>query len=384
MFQFHDITQFNYWGFRNTGTSQPLFDSFVLPYEVFVFNGRLSKPYEYFVSFADLYGKFVALWNFVDIHYDERLHLRAGKVFTPFGYEWWQVPLAFRLQPELSLFYNNFGPATDLGIFGWGALFKKRVDYAVGIFNGNTPFEIAPRDSKDVIAFLNFKPFLESDIPVLKNLNFGGSVDAGRRDQPPLTSLSGRLQTSTLSGISSVSPAFLAFNNNVIESGVMALWTMHLAYYYNQLSVIAEWQSGNMSYALSNTPTNRTRVPIEGFYVAAGYFLTGETVAARNILLPIRDFDIRKGHRGPGAIELTARYSLLDLGSQIFKAGLADPNLWTNRVSNVNVGVNWYLNRAIKIFAGWEHDMFAQPVIVAPGHRSVTNDQAVAQFHIYF
>ena len=89
------------------------------------------------------------------------------------------MPLAFRLQPELSIFYNKFGPATDLGDCH-GSLFKKRVDYAAGIFNGNTPFSFDPNNGKDIIAFLNFKPFLESDITALKNLNFGGSVDAGR------------------------------------------------------------------------------------------------------------------------------------------------------------------------------------------------------------
>jgi phosphate-selective porin OprO and OprP len=382
--QFHNITQFNYEGYRQTGQTEPLHDSFVLPYQLFIFNGRLTKNYEYFVSFSNLYTQWIALWNFLDVHYDERLHFRFGKVFTPFGYEWWQVPLAFRLQPELSIFYNNFGPATDLGAFAWGNLFKKRVDYAVGIFNGATPLSLDPNNGKDIISFLNFKPFLESDITALKYLNVGGSVDAGNRDQAPLTSLSGTLQTSTLSGLSPNSPAFLAFNNNVRESGLRALWTMHMAYYYNHLSVISEWQSGYQTYALANTPTNRTRVPIEGFYVAAGYFLTGETVSARNILQPIHDFDIRKGRRGLGAIELTARYSLLDLGSQIFKAGLADPNLWTNRVSNVNIGVDWYLTRAIKLYAGWQHDMFAQPVLVAPGRRSLTNDQALVQFQIYF
>ena len=200
-----------------------------------------------------------------------------------------------------------------------------------------------------------------------------------------MTSISGRLQTSTLSGIASPpnTPSFLAFNNNVNESGFRALWTMHMAYYYNHLSVIAEWRSGFQSYAFTNTPTNRTRVPVEGFYVAAGYFLTGETVTHRNIIQPIHDFDIRKGKFGPGAIELTARYSLLDLGSQIFRAGLADPNLWTDRVSLVNVGVNWYLTRAIKLYAGWEHAS-AKPVIVGPGRRTLTNDQAMVQFQVFF
>jgi phosphate-selective porin OprO/OprP len=75
---------------------------------------------------------------------------------------------------------------------------------------------------------------------------------------------------------------------------------------------------------------------------------------------------------------------MLHLGSQIFTAGLVDPNLWTNQVSIFELGVNWYLNRFIKLYTGWEHDMFAQPVNFAPGRRQLVNDQAWLRFQIFF
>ena len=52
----------------------------------------------------------------------------------------------------------------------------------------------------------------------------------------------------------------------------------------------------------------------------AGYFLTGETVSSRGILKPLRNFDVRPGKRGLGAIELIGRYNYLNIGHQVFRA----------------------------------------------------------------
>jgi phosphate-selective porin OprO and OprP len=381
--QFHNLTQADYRGFQQGGQT-PLHDTFLLPRQWFIFAGRLTKPYEYFVSLANTNDAFTVLWCWLNIHYDDRLQLRFGRVYTPFGYEWWQVPTAFMLTPERSIWANNFTPASDLGAFAWGQLFKKRVDYAVGIFNGARNQLIDNNNEKDLIAFLQFKPFLESDIAALKYLTVGGSVDTGNEFNAPIPSIL-RTSVQTGSATSNVGPAFLTWNSNVRESGWKALWNMHVAYYYNHLSVYGEWQSGFENFAFVNTPRSRTQVPIEGFYVNAGYFLTGETVGnGRNVIQPKRDFDLRKGKRGPGAIELVGRYSMLDLGSKLFTAGLADPNLWANRVYNIDVGVNWYLTRTIKMYFGWEHDVFNQPVLFAPGRRQLTSDQAWVRFQIFF
>ena len=68
----------------------------------------------------------------------------------------------------------------------------------------------------------------------------------------------------------------------------------------------------------------------------------------------------------------------------IFTAGLADPNLWTNRVDMTDVGFNWYLNKFVKIYFDWEHVMFAQPVYFRPGALQKTNDLFWFRFQVYF
>ena len=65
-------------------------------------------------------------------------------------------------------------------------------------------------------------------------------------------------------------------------------------------------------------------------------------------------------------MEVFARYSTLDLGRNIFTAGFADPNLWTNHVWATDIGLNWYLNYYTQIYLDWQHAEFGNPVTVAP------------------
>ena len=65
-------------------------------------------------------------------------------------------------------------------------------------------------------------------------------------------------------------------------------------------------------------------------------------------------------------MEVYARYSTLDIGSNIFTAGFADPNLWTNHAATTDIGLNWYLNFYTRIYLDWQHAMFGNQVSIAP------------------
>ena len=187
-----------------------------------------------------------------------------------------------------------------------------------------------------------------------------------------------------MTGNLAIGPEFLALNNLAREVGDRGFWAIHLAYFYRHLSLIGEWESGFESYAKTTSPTYRTRVPVESFYVMGGYFLTGEIVSGRGVVKPKRDFDLRKGKLGLGAIELVGRYSFLNIGRNIFTAGLSDENLWTNQLYTTDLGVNWYWTQYIKVYIGWQHAGFGDPVLYAPGRQQLTSDQFWLRFQIFF
>ena len=379
--QFHDLTQIDYRGYTQGG-QQPVKDTFAVPRQWFIFSGRLGKPYEYFVSVQDAYDTILPLDVFGNIHYDDRLQLKVGRFKSPFTYEFYAIgPQAF-IQPETSLFFNNFGLNRQVGAMAWGQLFAKKVDYSAAIMNTVRNGNLDVNDGKDFVGYLNYRPFLMDEGSPLQFLNFGGSVLAGEGVNPsnPQT-----LRTSVAtSGNPILGTSFLTFNNNAREAGLRAFYDLHVALYSNHLSLIAEWEGGSQQYALANNLSQRTRVPVEGFYVQAGYFITGETVSSRGVVNPVRNFDLRPDHLGPGAIELTTRYNYMTLGQQVFSGGFADPNTGTRNLNMTDVGVNWYWTQNIKWVFDWQHVEFGSPVAFAPGRFQSTSDMFTARFQVFF
>jgi phosphate-selective porin OprO/OprP len=383
-FQFHNLTQFEFRGYEQGGQS-PIHDTFALPREWLIFSGRLTKPYEYYAATALGFDTLNVLDAYLNIHYDDRFQLKLGRYKTPYTYEFYTLPINGLINPERSLFFNNFGLNRDIGAMLWGqGLFDKRLDYAVGVFNGTRNGFLNQNDAVAVASYLNFKPFGDQDNTLFQNLNIGGSVFASEGEVNPPVPQTLRTNIPT-TGNAIVGIPFLSFNNNVRESGPRAFWSLHSAYYYNHLSLIAEWESGFQDYAFTTNLARRTNLPVQSFYVQAGYFLTGETVTGRGALKPLHPFDLRKGKGGGlGAIELVGRYSALDVGREVFTDGLADRNLWSNRVYLTDLGINWYWTQYVKVYLDWEHAEFGDPVQFAPNRKQLTSDQFWVRFQIYF
>jgi phosphate-selective porin OprO/OprP len=382
VFQFHDLTQFD-GRFYLQGGQQPVHSTFVIPRQWYIFSGRLTRPLEYYVALAEGIDNVNLLDAYLNIDFfDSKLQFKVGRYKTPFTYEFYNLGINSLTTPERSLFFNNFGLNRDLGMMAYGRLLENRFDYAVGIFNGTRNGYVDTNDAKDVSALVNFRPWGSNEGSLLENFSFGGSVDFGNQFNVPVPQVF-RTNVATTGNLA-IGPEFLELNNNVRESGDRAFWAMHLAYFYRHLSLISEWESGFQSYAFANTPIYHKRIPVQSYYVTAGYFLTGETASGRGVVRPRRNFDLRKGKYGPGAVEVIGRFNPLNIGRQIFTAGLADPNLWTNQLYTVDLGLNWYWNQFVKVYLGWQHAAFGDPVLFAPGRMQLTSDQFWLRFQVYF
>jgi phosphate-selective porin OprO/OprP len=383
--QFHNETQVEYRAFDHTGQGT-VHNGFFLPRQFWVFSGRITKPIEYVTSFQKGLGNVDVRDAFVNFRYDDRFMFKVGRFKPPFTYEFYAISNQDLMAPERSMFAINFGDNRELGAMAWGDLFEERLDYAVGMFNGpRNSFEDF-NDTQNVTAYLNARPFGQSErFAFLRNLNLGGSVEAGEQDNPALPrAIRTAVNAGLSNGTSTAAPAFLIFNDDVEESGWRAMWNLHLAYFYRGLSLQAEWDSGTAAYAPSANHDREVRVPVTGYYVQAGYFLTGESLDRRTQVDIIRPFSLRKGSRGLGAFEVQARFASLNLGREVFLGGLADPNLWTNSAYTIDAGLNWYLNRYVKVYLDWQHAEFGDPVIFHPGEFRRTSNLYWIRLQIYF
>jgi phosphate-selective porin OprO/OprP len=362
---------------------------FNIPRARIYFSGRMTKPIEYQVSFQRSLNNFDLLNAYVNFHYDDRLQVRLGRYRAPYTYEWAKLSNFDLPTPERSLFALNFGPNRMVGLMGWGFLFDQRLEYAVGIFNGSRNSYQDFNNSKDVMSFIDYRPFGSTD-SALKFFSVGGSLDAGQENNPLTPAVLRTSTNASANGINSpagdnlVAVPFLAFNNNVRERGSRGLWELHATYFYKGLSLLGAWDSGHNDFSQTTAGASPVHLPVSGYFVQVAYLLTGETRERLGFVAPLHPFDLRHGRLGPGAIEVQARFSELSVGNQVFTGGLADPNLWSNRAELVDVGLNWYLNKFVKVYFDWEHATFAQPVLVMPGLRASTNDLFWLRLQLYF
>lgn len=393
--QMHNLTQFDFRTYNHTanipnnlvadvpGASGPN-DTFTFPRVWLIFNGTLTKNWEWMLAPSFQFDNVNLLDAWINMHYDDRLQVKAGRYKTPFTYEFYAEPIQGLINPERSLFFNNFGLNRQVGIMAHGTVLDQYMDYAIGVYNGQRNGFVSNTNSKDVVGYINIRPFMNSEYDWLRRIDVGGSFDVGNEDNPPGPGSPTVLRTSVATNGNMVNGIeFLQLLPTVREQGLRALGSVHAAYYYQHLSLIAELQGGGEHYGNLATSTN-SQIPITSWYVQSGYFLTGETTTYRNTVKPLHPFTLKGG---TGAIELTGRFNNLDINKRIFTDGLVDTtggNQWTNRVDMLDLGVNWYPNQWLKVAAIWEHCWFGSPVTYRPGKASSTNDMFLIRTQIWF
>ncbi len=226
-FQFHDLTQVD-GRFYTQGQQVPVTSTFLIPREWLIFSGRLTKPFEYYLSIAEGIDSLNILDVFGNVNFDERFQVKIGRYKTPFTYEFYGLPINGFITPERSLFFNNFGLNRDIGLMAWGSMFDSRFNYAAGIFNGTRNGFVDSNDFKDFAGLVDFRPFGNWTDHWLENFSFGGSTDTGLENGVPIPQVF-RTNVATTGNLA-IGPEFLALNNNVRESGLRAFWSTHMAY----------------------------------------------------------------------------------------------------------------------------------------------------------
>ena len=360
--QFHNLTELDgrFYGIRN---QTPVADTFDIARQWFVFNGHLTRPYEYYVSFNNAFDTFSALDVFLNVNYDKRIQFRFGRFKSPFTYEFWAQPTEALASGEWSVFFNNFGMNRDVGTMLWGESVADRIDYAAGIFNSTPNAQFDLSNPKSVIAFLNFAPFRPATGLAAGELQRGRLAGRGRsgprarapgaaddradvrqqRDRRPVPDVQQQR--------GGLRPAQL----------LVAAYSVFLSEPDDPRRV------GERLPGLCAGQRDDPRARAGRELLRASVVLPDRRdMASRGRVKPLRPFDLRPGRFGLGAWEVVFRYADLGLGRQVFTAGLADPNDWTNRLFVTDLGMNWYWNAYLHVLFDWQHAGFGRRCSTAP------------------
>lgn len=389
----HDETQFDARLFSHVapGTTQDkLHDGFNIPRQRLMFVGDITHFLNYNVTLqAGIVGRFDILNAYFDWNPwgtdQEYFHVRVGRFKTPYAFDWFKVHNWNLVSLERPLFSGNFTTNREDGVMVHGLLLADTFEYDGGVFNGqaNTfyPFD----NSKDFIAYLDEAPFLHSGIPLLQYMHVAGSLAAGVENNVPnefpVLHTASQGPTTTAEA-SIVSPTFLQFGANVVERGLRELWTGDFYWFYHSFNLFLEYNGGFIHYAPSETDVHVTRVPLSGYSITASYFLTGERETQRVLPEPLHPINGKGG--GYGAWEVYSRFAHIDVGSDVFTAGLVNPAHWANRVNQENTGINWFLNKWTRITLEWQHSNFNRPVELSTNKYMNAEDLYWMRFQLFY
>lgn len=329
--------------------------------------GRLTRLFEYEVSLQrSLEGAWDLLDGNLNFRPSEAFQVKFGRMLVPYSYDWFDHLEQYFIAPERALFPLNFGLSRQAGIMAWGKVGEGSLDWALGGFNGHLTGLADNNPNQEAVGYLNVRPFFHSEqYRAFKNLNVGVSGSAGTvaRNEAPLPLRTSVQAAENDEAATDASSVFLEFGDGVFYQGPRYFGAAHLAYYYKSFSLESEWNVGTFQMARAGL-AEKPMVPVRGFHVAMSYFLTGEQIERRTTVIPVHPFRLTGPDRGLGAFEPFVRYSQMHLSDVVFREDLADGHDWTNDVSMVDLGLNWYPNRWVKFYFDWQHSAFGSPVRV--------------------
>jgi phosphate-selective porin OprO/OprP len=327
-------------------------------------------------------GRAVIQDAYLNVHYLDAFQIAAGKLKQPVSYE---ELIQDRFVPTVERsIIDQLVPGRDVGVMVHGYnLFDRKLDYAFGVFNGGINSDLDTNGYKDFAWRIAVRPLNFESLPAFLHLaQLGISGTTGVEEEP--------MNPMVLRTPASV--PFFTFNPAVRADGLRNRWTPELSYFYRGLGFAAQYYYETQELTPSLALSNRTivTVPFEGYYLMATYLLTGEERSEYSqAVRPLAPFDPLCPFSNPGAWEVVARYSRLDIGDVVFAPGaarLADPTKSTNRAAELTLGYNWYLNAWVRMQFNWEHAWFANGVPLGAGLAGWlrSQDSIVARLQVIF
>ncbi len=325
-------------------------DTFILRRVRPILEGTVARIFDFRIMPDFGAGQTVLQDAYVEAKLSPAFRVRAGKFKPPVGLE--------RLQSGADLLFverslpTNLVPNRDLGVQIAGDLAGGIASYQLGVFNGVVDGGIADADTnseKDVAARLFFLPFVQGGGP-LKNFGFGiagtSGNTSGTATAPGLPSYRSPGQATVFAYRSDGTAP-----NTTIADGRHVRIVPQAYLYSGSFGLLAE-------YVLSRQDVTRGAVSREldhrSWQAAASWVISGGVPTYRAVD-PKVVFD-PAAHTW-GAWEIKVRFSQLDIDSATFPV-FANPASAIRSEKSVAAGLNWYLNRNVRLLFDYERTKY--------------------------
>jgi phosphate-selective porin OprO and OprP len=288
---------------------------------------------------------------YVDMRFAPFAKVRAGKQKQPFGLE--RLVSASNLPFIERALPTAVAGNRDIGAMLYGDLFKNRLSYWAGVFNGvvdGGSADLDDRDGKDAVARVMVQPFRGSSHQRFEGLGIGLAGSYGSQD--------GALLAPGLPAYRT--PGQLVFfryradgtdAGTVVADGTRYRISAQGYFYSGRLGVLGEQVYS--SQAVRREATSG-RMGTNSWQLLGTWVLTGERASYTGVI-PRHAFEPSAGNLG--AFELTARYHELSADREAFPV-FANPANAARTARAWATGLNWYVNRSVKLSADYEQTQF--------------------------
>ena len=292
---------------------------------------------------------------YMNARFAPEFQVQVGKFKGPIGLE--------RLQSARNLLFVERGyptelvPNRDIGAMVQGELFDSRLSYAAGIFNGDGDGgsdDIETSDNeKDFEGRVFANPFRNLKSGWLNGLGIGIAGSYGRQEGPPrpYTSMGQKNFFSYYTTAGAGTP-------NVLADGDHWRIVPQAYYYIGPFGIFGEYalSSQQLRQAGGGLGAGReAQMFNRGWEVSASYIFTGE----ENSWSPlVPKHPVSLAERGWGAWEVAARAGQLTLDQAAFPI-FASSTLSAHQATSWGVGLNWHLNRNIKVNLDYDQTYFS-------------------------
>ncbi len=281
---------------------------------------------------------------------------------------------------------DAFAPGRNAGFMLYDTAFDDYMTWAIGVFrytdDGIWLYDDATGMSDGDYRFamrLTGTPYYENNGEQLIHLGFGYEYDS--MDNGPF---GGPIATTRYSAMPEAAfaahPWFQAmgFMNTgwLFDQTERHTYSAELAGVWGPWHFAGEFIGVDHDYGSTRVPFRAIDPTLKGWYIQAGYFLTGEVRPYNRKLGAWDRVQVKKPYGkdgGMGAWEIATRFSHLDLDTA--RVGLIAANQQGD-MDDWTLGLNWYLNDNVRVMWNYIHSRIDQTETNFPGLPAIDEEDA--------
>jgi len=269
--------------------------------------------------------------------------LRVGKFKEPIGLE------VLRSDRELIFaersLASDLAPLRYLGAQLSGSVLSDSIAYQGGFFQGSSDGSNGVfsqwTSSHEAVARLFLRPFAVTPLKLLDQFGFGVAGSSGD-------------QEGAIAGLKTVGQTtFFKYSSTTVADGQHNRLSPQAYYYLGPFGVLSEYVISSQEL-LNKNHTGRVRN--EAWETTASFMLTGEKNSYAGVR-PRNAGEHVTGWRRFGGVELAIRYSQLAIDGDAF-SHFASASSSARLAKEQGIGLNWYVNRYVKLVSDFEHTNF--------------------------